>query len=75
MQECTICGSEIPSYMEEKEDYICIECICKNYSKCIICNEITGISNIDRACGMLGDDWIEMCEHCAIEFKHANAKK
>jgi len=66
-----MCGSEIPEYMEEKEEYICIECICKNYSKCTICNERTGISNIDRACGILGDGWVDMCEHCAIEFKHA----
>ena len=70
MQECIMCGSEIPEYLEEKEDYICIECICKNYMKCSICNEKIGITNIDRANGMLGDEWIEMCENCASEFKN-----
>lgn len=70
MQECIMCGSEIPIYLEEKEDYICIECICKNYSKCSICNEKIGITNMDRANGMLGNNWIDMCEECAIEFKH-----
>lgn len=69
---CNICNEEIPDYIyiEENEiEWTCPECIFKNQMKCSICNENIGITNIDRANGMLGDDWIEMCEKCALEFK------
>jgi len=69
---CNICNEEIPDYIyieENEEEWTCPECILKNHMKCSICNENIGITNIDRANGMLGDDWIEMCENCALEFK------
>ena len=69
---CNICNEEIPYYIyidENQKEWTCPECILKNHMKCSICNENIGITNIDRASGMLGDDWIEMCENCALEFK------
>jgi hypothetical protein len=70
MKNCTICGSISNLYLEEDEgSFTCIECICKSSLKCLICNENVGITNIDRANNILGDDWVEMCENCAIEFK------
>ena len=72
--ECKICQIDLPDYIyieDNIDEWICPECCFKNYVKCSICNENLGITSSDIACGILGDDWIEMCEHCAIEFKHA----
>lgn len=69
---CSVCGEEAPSYLyieSECDDWTCVECIYSSHARCEICNESLGLTSIDRANSILGNEWMEMCEHCAVEFK------
>lgn len=69
---CNLCGEEAPSYLYIEVDcdqWTCVDCICSSHMKCQICNENLGLTSIDRASFILGNEWIEMCEQCALEFK------
>lgn len=71
---CSECGVQISEWMIRDIDGItndtCLNCAIKlSLIKCSVCEKDIGITNVDRANGILGDGWKEMCEECALEFK------